>query len=461
MKFLLFIFTAGALSAQTAPRVVFSGPPQAATLTANLAAPGYTIPANFVGWSVENWDIFGGFYSPAQTSFVNLAKLLGSNGILRIGGITSDTASNPGLPALTQPIATGIAQFLAALGNGWTMIYGLDACVNDSASALTQAGYLVTAMGVGNVVFQAGNEPPFEVCGFTQGQWTTVFNAYYSAIRAVYPTSKWAAPDVTNNSTVQSFVNGTTPGVSGLTYVSSHWYPYGIGFAPVADQLISSVYLNDTVSTVNSYAFQSNSAFAPNKLMMTEGNSRAGCGLQGVSDRLMASAWYLNLVIALANDGWLGFQPHNAILTCYGQLHNGYYDPFVLQGDGSFAPSPIFYGMYLFSKIAGQQTVSIAKSGTAYVRSIATIGTGGNANLLVQNNATTFPVKITPAQSTAWATGTVLLLSGTACNDAAPTIGGAVIQEGGVWAGAAYSINSGDTVLIPPCGAALIKMGAQ
>jgi hypothetical protein len=452
-----------ALALPALPQTVFFGAPQTATVTVNLVATGYTIPSNFVGWSVENQDLIGGYYDGAvQTSFLNLAKLLGTNGIVRIGGITSDTASAPGLPALTQPIANGLATFLAGLGSGWTTIYGLDACDNSAAHALSQATFIINAVGVANVVFQVGNEPPFEVCGFSQGTWTTTFEAYRTSILGTFATAKFAGPDVTNNSTVQSFVNGTTPWVAGLTYITTHFYPYGIGFSPVPDQLTSSVYNNDTITTVNSFAFQSNSVYAGNnKLMMTEGSSRAGCGLQGVTDRLMTSAWYLDLAMSLANDRWAGFQPHNAILTCFGQAHNGYYDPFVLQGDGTFAPSPMFYGMYLFSKVEGQVTATATKTGTANVKSIATIGTGGNANLLMQNNGTTFPVKVTPAQSAAWTTATVLLLSGANCYDASPTLGGQPIQKSGVWTGAASTINNGDSILIPPCGAALVKMGTQ
>lgn len=451
---LLGLILSSCLFAQTA---YFIGQPQTATLTANLASTSYTIPSNFVGWSVENQDLIGGYYAATQTSFVNLAKLLGSNGILRIGGITSDTASAPGLPALTQPIATGLAAYLAALGNGWTLIYGLDACDNNATNALTQAGYLITAMGAGNVVFQTGNEPPSEVCGFTQNQWTTVFNAYYTSITGTYATAKFATPDVTNNSTVQSFTNGTTPGVSGSAYITSHWYPYGTGFTPVADQLISQVYNNDTVSTFNSYGFQANSSYASGKLVMSETSNRAGCGALGVSNTLMASAWYLNLAIALANDGWPAIMPHNAIMTCYGQAHNGYYNPFVLQADSGFAPSPIFYGMYLMSKIEGQQTVALTKTGTAYVRAIATIGASGNANILVQNNATTFRTTVTPAQSAAWTSATVLLLEGY-CDSTAPILGSQPIQESGVWTGQAFTISNGDSITVSPCGAALINI---
>ena len=195
------------------------------------------------------------------------------------------------------------------------------------------------------------------------------------------------------------------------------------------------------------------------ELFITESFKGASGGLVGVSDRLAAAAWYVNEAIVFANIGWSGINTHNANQSI--SIPNDPYDPVVQQVDGNFGPGPIFYGMYLFSKIEGQQTAAVAVGGNANVNAIATKGGNGNANILVVNNDANGPVAVTPAQSSAWTTANVLKLStsdGANCTSANPTVGGQPIGEGGTWTGAPYSIANGASVTLNPCEAALIQI---
>jgi hypothetical protein len=76
------------------------------------------------GISLETQDIIADtIYTGSNTSLQNLVKLLGPNGILRVGGTSQDTGhqGNP-TPALTQRIANDLAGFNSALGSGWSLI---------------------------------------------------------------------------------------------------------------------------------------------------------------------------------------------------------------------------------------------------------------------------------------------------------------------------------------------------
>ena len=81
-------------------------------VTAILEDTSSTIPSNFVGLSLETQDVIADtIYTESNTSLQNLVKLLGSNGILRVGGTSQDTGhqGNP-TPALTQRIANDLAR---------------------------------------------------------------------------------------------------------------------------------------------------------------------------------------------------------------------------------------------------------------------------------------------------------------------------------------------------------------
>lgn len=441
-------------------------PRRTVQMYANLAATGYTIPSSFVGLSVETGDLISGLFqgtTGANSSFLGMMRLLGANGSFRVGGNSSDQLTPP---ALTQPIANNLNSFVASAGAGWKLIYNLDLQANDSATAATQAGFVATAFGGGaNVVFQFGNESIGAYV--TKAQYITNWNLYYTAVSGAVAGLKVAATDCEDFGDTQTVLASLTPGAAGMTYSTQHWYgslngsPYTVTNAP---QLISTVAINSYLNagTGNAAApyigYNFNSYWAKQngvKQRLTESNSINNLGLLTFSDRMMSATWYLNQAIAFANDGWDGINTH----ASYGVAGVGKYNPIVSKDGGStYQAAPEFYGLYLFSKIEGQQTVALAIGGNANVGGIATTGGGGNANIIAVNNDTSSPSYIQPGQSSAWTTATVLLFSGTGCSDAAPTLGGGIIGPSGSWGGGTITINNGDSVAIPPCGAALVSI---
>jgi hypothetical protein len=442
-------------------------PTRTLSVKANLSAGRITIPADFVGLSINPMAMLNGLLTGSSTSLINLIKTLGSNGIIRIGGADQDVSSITN--AMSQSIANDLGAFVTALGTGWTCIYGLNAHANDSAKAATQAGYVASALGADKVVFQFGNEP---IDGgsplFTVATYQTMWNNYYSAVVAAVPTAKFAGPDTGIITSIPSIVAGLTPGKSGLSAITSHWY-VPTSTAVTAQDMISAVQ-GGLWSAPGSFGFFKNNEWAaPIPLRLTESNNFSSGGRDGVSNRLCAATWYLNEAITFAKGGFSGINTHNNLWwdgsgggpsgAVVGSTIPNRYGAVLLQSDlTSFAPGPIFYGLYLFSRIQGQQIIDCNAIQNGNTISIATIGPNGNANILVVNNDVTNSVAVTPDQSSAWSTANVLLLSGTDAYDAAPTLGGAAIGNGGSWSGAPVSINSGATVTIPPCGAALISI---
>lgn len=451
-------------AAQSTPSLL-NGPPTApvpriATVSANLSGAGRVIPSNFVGLSGEVGDLITGFYQgttgPAA-SFLGIMNMLGPNGILRLGGSSSDSLA-PTPPALTSGIASNLAAFVSGLGSGWKLIYGLDLFANNSSVAASQAGLITTAMGANTPTFQIGNEANSY---YTSAQYTTNWNLYYTAINGTVPGVKIDAATLGNWGTTQSYTSGlvgSTTGVGALTGLTTHWYNAN-GQLVNAAQLVSSPH---TLAVPTGFFLNQNYANTQGvPLGVDESNSVSGGGQSGFSDRLMASAWYLNEAFQMSTINITFIDTHNFFADNTGPNNNGWYNPIVLNLDGNFQPGPIFYGMLLFSKIEGETTIPFSIAGNANVTAIAALGVNGNANMIVVNDDQFESVKVTPTQSVAWTSASILKVrdgDGFACASASPIIGGQPIGEGGAWSGKPFTIQNGQTFVLEPCASALVKI---
>lgn len=439
--------------AQTPSSVAARGasPSTQAIVSANLSITGPTIPSSFIGLSTENQDLINGYFQGTTgnaASYIGVANLLGSNGYLRIGGGSADFATPP---ALTAQIASNLATFVAALGAGWKVLYTLDAVANNSATAATQAGLLATALGTSKVIFQYGNEPVTSG-HFNTATYTTMWNAYQTAVAAAVPGALIAAPDdgMLAGSGTQTELAGLSVPVSGLTFMTLHSYEYGAPTLltnpaiPLTNWQDSSKYL---VANVTPWANVT-------AMRIDEGNMISNKGQAGMTDRLMHSAYTAMKAADLAKMGWAGYDPHSFYGTPVAS-----YNTLVQQVDGGFSPGASFYGLFLFSKLLGQTIVGSSVTGN--VIAIATQRAAGKANILVVNLDTNNKTTVTPAQSSAWSTATVLAVrsgTGVGCTDALITVGGQAISEGGGWAGSSFSINNGDSIQLGPCELALIQV---
>lgn len=432
----------------SAPNYAAPYPVATASVKAITSTPGITIPVDFIGFSVECADLIGGYYqgtsgtwngNASAASFISLVNLLGSKGVLRIGGNTSETSTTP---ALTQVIANNLATFVSALGAGWSVIYGLDLFANNSALAVTQAGYLNTALGA-KVTFQMGQEP-IQSGHFTIPTYITAWNAYYDAIIASIPGAKFSAWDESNWIDTQTAINGLTPGVSGLQEVTYHYYN-GPGLPSVA-------FFLDNIRDNQIFFSRNNGWAGSTPQRVTESNSVSNGGSYGLSNSLISAAWYLNECIAFASIGYAGINTHMFFIAS-----QPYYSPIHLNADQTFTPNPIFYGLYLMSKLQGQQIIPHTSSGPDVVF-LSTLQSAGKSNILVLNNSIVNSASVRVEQDISWATATVLLLNGTGPYDQNPKIGGWPIGPSGAWQGGTFTISKGDRITLPPCGAALVSV---
>jgi hypothetical protein len=443
-----------------------SSPQNSETITANLVSlSSYTIPSNFNGISEEFTDVVhqAGFtynypfplFNASNTSLQGLLKLLGPSGFIRAGGSSQDF--NPP-PVLTTAIANGINAFFTGLGPGWTINYGLDFANGTPSLATSYVGIMLGAMTNSAPTFSIGNEPDQPPYSYNSSTYATAWNSWYSTITAAYPSAAFVSADTANPDSY-TWAAGTTPGVSGLQFVTVHAENGG---------MIPPSQLSSMISNAQSTNFYYFATYATNyKARVNETNSSYYFGTpspsNGLSFDLANAAWYLNVAMNFASFGGGGISVYQNITSgnsgggppCVGNVF--FYD----NGTGNFYPGSIFYGMMLFSNIEGQQIVSTSYSGSGNVNAISTKNGTGNASILVVNDDVNNPVKIIPAQSNAWSKASVLLLapgSAAGCIDYSPTIGGYPVGESGSWAGKWFSLSNGGSVNLAPCGAAVIEI---
>ena len=195
--------------------------------------PGQAIALNFIGLSYESSILASGdYFTPENPSALGLIRSLGENGVIRIGGNTSERtvweadrrAVEPASFVITTANIDRLAAALRMLG--WKLIYGLNLARGSPAEAADEAAYVANAVGANLLAFQIGNEPD----GF--GRWTAVrpasydvyaylaeWRTFHASIRARVPGALFAGPDVSGATDwVAAFAQAMPEGLVLLTH---------------------------------------------------------------------------------------------------------------------------------------------------------------------------------------------------------------------------------------------------
>src|SRR5262249_8658768 len=137
-----------------------------ARLSVDYEQAGRTIPPDFTGLSCESAVVAANdFFTADNRTLLRLLRTLGPQGVLRIGGNTSERTlwRTQDTPAprenfVVTPFAIDrLAGFLRALG--WRLVYGLNLAAGSPEEAAAEAAYVARAAGPQLLAFQIGNEP--------------------------------------------------------------------------------------------------------------------------------------------------------------------------------------------------------------------------------------------------------------------------------------------------------------
>src|SRR6266436_3701314 len=380
--------------------------PAMARLSIDYEDAGRTIARDFVGLSYESAVVAANdFFTADNRTLLRLLRTLGPEGVLRIGGNTSertlwrmqDTPAPPENFVITPFAIDRLGGFLRALG--WRLIYGLNLATGTPEEAAAEAAYVARAAGPQLLAFQIGNEPD----GF--GRWSGVrpktydtaaflneWQRFHAAIRAAVPDAHFAGPDVAAETRwIAPFADAAAPGVVMLT---RHYYADGPA---------------------------SNPAVTLAKLMRSAGQ----------------------IAPVLAGED-----------KVYTPISHG-------RGDGLTA-RPLYYGMLMFAQAPGDLVPARLDSGGAALAAYAVRAADGALRVvLINKDIRAASMRIEPGRR--FAKGEVSRLVAPALDATAGVrLGGAAVDDYGGWAPAAHEgaqFDGGAIVLdIPGASAALVTL---
>jgi glycosyl hydrolase family 79 len=444
-------------------------------LTVAYEDAGRQIAPEFIGLSYESAILAGGgYFTPDNASVLGIIRLLGENGVIRIGGNTSERTvwraeAKPAAADSFVMTPASVDRLAAAMRVlGWKLIYGLNLARGTPEEAAEEAAYVARAVGSYLLAFQIGNEPD----GF--GRWTAVrpktydaaaflaeWRTFHAAIRSRVPDAYFAGPDVAAETNWVAALAERNP--EGLVLLTRHYYADGPAGAPhvtLAKLLRSD---GQIVPLLEQLAHYSRAYRLPYRIAET--NSVYNEGQPGVSDTLGAALWGLELMFQVAAAGAAGINFHAGVHNVRASDDKAY-TPITRNGSGSHRAAPLYYGMLMFAQAArGALVPARLASDSSDLKAFAVRAQEGTLRVCLINKdfRRGARVRIDPGRS--FVVASVMRLAGPAADAASGvTLGGASVDEFGGWAPAinvvALPTGRDITVDVPAASAVLVSMSA-
>jgi hypothetical protein len=409
--------------------------PAIARLRVDYEDAGRTITRDFIGLSYESAVVAANdFFTADNRTLLRLLRTLGPEGVLRIGGNSSertlwrtqDTTAPRENFVITPSAIDRLAGFLRALG--WQLIYGLNLATGTPDEAASEAAYVARAIGPQLLAFQIGNEPD----GF--GRWSGVrpktydmagfldeWRRFHAAIRASVPDARFAGPDVAaETGWVAPFADAAP---AGLVMLTRHYYADG----PASNPAVTLAKLMRSPGQIAPVLAEMESIGTAHRLpwRIAETNSVYAGGRPGVSDTLGAALWGVELMFRIAAAGGAGINFHAGEDKIYTPISHG-------RGGGLTARA-LYYGMLMFAQAPGDLVPARLDVGGATLTAYAVRGaTGALRVILINKDTRAASVRIEPGRL--FAKGDVWRLVAPALDAAADVrFGGAAVDDYGGW----------------------------
>jgi hypothetical protein len=403
-----------------------------------------------------------GLLSDRNQRYVRLVRGLGANGVIRVGGITSDSATfAPNGAASAAAKATVInSESLRELGGfleatGWRLIWGLNLGSGNAQDAADEAAAVATAVGDKLLAFEIGNEPDgFAGDVFSAHRRKTYgyedfvkeFRAYKAAIRAKRPGVPFAGPDASYRTDwVTRFAADEG---SDLKLLTRHYYRSGannpyldrlIGAGPAISPAQRAGYEarrnNDKLEMLlredpNVRSFlQEISAASHIPLRVCEANSFYGGGQPGVSDAFVSALWALDFMWALVCGGAVGVNMETGVNHLD---FTSYYSPIRADAGGAAVAAPEYYGMLAFAQGSDGHSIALDyDTGGVNLTAYAARGDPARLTVTLINKDRTADADVTIAADRTLRKARAVLLRGLALDSADDvTLGGSAIAAG-------------------------------
>lgn len=397
------LLASGAAFAGTA---AFAGPAGRAELKLRPAETLNDIPADYNGFSVETAQLADPLvYDAGNVSAVAIYRRLSPNGVLRIGGNSSEFCWWKATPGAQQPVITAkghgradnyMPQHFTAItpeaidnlrgfldATGWNCVYGLNFGTGSPERDAEEAAYVARALGPKLLYFQIGNEPDFyrdpnnllRPAGWDFPDYLNEWTAIAEAIISRVPNAKFGGPDVGSSADwVVRFAQAAPKRLGNrIIGLSGHYYAEGPPNSPdatIANLLKTDPRIAERMDAIIPAAKAAGLAFR-----MAEGNSCYRGGKPDMSNALASALWGGDYMLDMAARGCKGINfhggPGSQIANSLGDKLPGarnaadmeiarlgtFYSPIAGNRSVGFSARPLFYAMMLVERFAGLKMI--------------------------------------------------------------------------------------------------------
>jgi hypothetical protein len=448
------------------PFVVNAARAAAAPVTVRVDAgkSGGMIAPDFMGLGFEISSVaVPGLLSAANHDYVRLVKGLGRQGVIRIGGNTSDfsrydahgtAVSAPKATVVTEENLRELKTFLDAIG--WKLIWGLNLGDDKLDNAVEEARAVAGIMGEHLLALEIGNEPDLFPRSGHRGAdygypaWFADYRRYQAAIRAVLPHVPFAGPDLAGATDWMEQFGRDEHDIALLT---AHHYITGQAnpAATIETMLANNVKYDPVLAR-----FRAAAQSAGKPWRMCETASFSGGGKEGVSDTAAAALWALDYLFVLAGHGCAGVNMETGV------NHLGWISHYTPIGDdlkGHYSAAPEYYGLKAFSLASkGELVAASCDAGGINCTAYATRDNGKLCVAVINKDASQDADVAIKGVDANKADVMRLALPALAAKDGL-TLGGASVSGDGGWNGKRERANPA-MLHVPAASAALVWFSA-
>ena len=402
------------------------------------------IPPDFMGLGYEISSVARpGLLSAQNSVYLQLVQTLGTHGVIRVGGNTSDYSS---YSATGQPLSSPeekagsvvndavlreLGSFLDA--TGWKLIWGLNLGNGTLENAIEEAKAVTAAVSGNLFAFEIGNEPDLfprhkghRHAGYGYDDYLREYRTYRDALRKALPNIGLAGPDVADATDwVARFAAEEGKDIKLLTH---HYYREGQNPGSTIDKLLhTDPKLAPILARLRA---ASESSGVPYRICET--NSFSGGGKPGVSDTLAAALWVLDFMFILASAGCAGVNMETGI-NQRGFISS--YSPIGDDEQGHYWAAPEYYGMLAFAQSgAGRIIGSSIDAGNRNITAYATQPGNHRTFLTLINKEPSTEAVVVIDALRSLRSGSVVRLSGSSLESkSGVTLSSAAVSPAGLW----------------------------
>jgi hypothetical protein len=310
-----------------------------------------SIPRNFTGLGYEMSSVAArGLLSSTNGPYVELVKGLGSEGVVRAGGIVANFTryerngtimTDRQNTVITRESLEQFSGFLKA--TGWSVIWSLNFAQGTVDEAVDEARAVASVLGSRLLAVELGNEvdayqKPFRNPPYTYEVFRKEYDEWHTAIVNAVPGLPFAAPDTAAD---VDWVERMAKDANGKVQLLTTHYRGAQSHGTVEQLLHPDPRLIGNLERLRTAWRESRIPWR-----MCETNSFFGGGRPGVSDTFVAALWTLDYMLLLASYGCSGVN----IETGVNQL--GFissYSPIQDDGNHRNSAGAPYYGMLTFT----------------------------------------------------------------------------------------------------------------